>query len=306
MSNQDNKCAPNKEYTDGSCFTLDDLKKISIAFNNFIKKNNINKKSINIVNDKKALLIQLTNNLEDVCSDQICWLKQDFIKELSDKNILKFTFRPDGPEGKFEWLNTLHINNTMAQYEKKYKDFKFFGAVPIDFDDLPYLGIKDINFDKLYQNNKTKLGFIFNLDEHWQSGSHWVSMYADLKNNKIYYFDSYGKRPEKRIRNFVKRISKWCYNKSYCTNSCSEINTSDSYMNFDRKNRIEKKLNVDYNHNRHQYKNSECGVYSLNFILRLLNGNTYEDISHNKILDDEINKCRDVYFKFKKPFNKVK
>ena len=76
------------------------------------------------------------------------------IKQLKDKDLLENTFRPDGPEGKFEWLNTIHINDVMSQYEKKYNDFKFFGAVPIDFDDLPFLGIKDINFNELYDAGK--------------------------------------------------------------------------------------------------------------------------------------------------------
>ena len=222
---------------------------------------------------------------------------------MNDKDILN-TFRPDGPEGKFEWLNTLHINDVMSQYEDKYNDFKFFGAVPIDFDDLPFVGIREINYDDLYNSGTKKIGFVFNLDEHWQSGSHWVALFSDLDKNQIYFFDSYGLRPEKRIRKLVERISKWCYSKNYCKSECSELNLSDSYMNKDYKNRIESKLNVEYNHNRHQYKNSECGVYSLNFILRLLNGESFKNITENGLLDDDVNKCRDVYFKFKKnPFS---
>ena len=300
---EDNKCAPTKKYSDGSCFTLEDLKKISIAFNIHLDNGKVKGSKINITDNKKKLLKQLTKNLENVCNDQICWLKQEFINKMNDKNILN-TFRPDGPEGKFEWLNTLHINDVMSQYEDKYNDFKFFGAVPIDFDDLPFVGIREINYDDLYNSGIKKIGFVFNLDEHWQSGSHWVALFSNLDKNQIYFFDSYGLRPEKRIRKLVERISKWCYSKDFCKSECSELNLSDSYMNKDYKNRIESKLNVEYNHNRHQYKNSECGVYSLNFILRLLNGESFKNITENGLLDDDVNKCRDVYFKFKNnPFN---
>jgi hypothetical protein len=299
---EDNKCAPTKNYSDGSCFTLEDLKKISIAFNIHLDNGKVKGSKINITDNKKKLLKQLTKNL-DKCKDQICWLKQDFINEMNDKYILN-TFRPDGPEGKFEWLNTLHINDVMSQYEDKYNDFKFFGAVPIDFDDLPFVGIREINYDDLYNSGTKKIGFVFNLDEHWQSGSHWVALFGDLDKNQIYFFDSYGLRPEKRIRKLVERISKWCYSKDFCKSECSELNLSDSYMNKDYKNRIESKLNVEYNHNRHQYKNSECGVYSLNFILRLLNGESFKNITENGLLDGDVNLCRDVYFKFKNnPFN---
>ena len=64
-------------------------------------------------------------------------------------------------------------------------------------------------------------GFVFNLDEHWKSGSHWVALYSDLSKGQIYFFDSYGKRPEKRIRSLVKRISRWCHNQHNCNDVCS-------------------------------------------------------------------------------------
>ena len=305
MSNQDKKCAPNKEFSNNSCFTLKDLKKMSISYNIFVDQGKINSSKINIKNDKKHLLLELTSKLENICDNQICWLKQDFVKKMKDKDILD-TFRPIGPEGKFEWLSTIHINDVMSQYEKKYTDFKFFGAVPIDFDDLPFLGIKDINFDELYDSGKRKIGFVFNLDEHWKSGSHWVALYSDLEKKQIYFFDSYGKRPEKRIRNLVKRISNWCYKKKCCSNNkCDQNISSDSFMRPNSKNDIESKINVEYNHNRHQYKGSECGVYSLNFILRQLNGDSFHDIVDKKTLDDQIHTCRDVYFTLKKPYNEL-
>ena len=299
MNSEDKKCAPNKSYTNGSCFTLEQLKTMASSFNKFIEKNQIKGNKINIDNNKRNLVLQLTNNLENRCNDQLCWLKQGFVKELKDDDLLNNTFRPIGPEGRFDWLNTTQINDVMGQYESKYPEFKFFGAVPIDFDELPFLHIKDIDYNSLYKD-KTKLGFVFNLDEHWKSGSHWVALYSDLSKGQIYFFDSYGKRPEKRIRSLVKRISRWCHNQHNCNDVCSISDGSASYMRKDAKNNIENRLDIEYNRNRHQYKNSECGVYSLNFILRLLNGNTFDEITQTKVLDDKINECRDVYFRFKK------
>mgnify|MGYP005645787331 CR=1 FL=1 len=306
MSNQDNKCAPNKNYSEGSCFTLEDLKKMAISFNKFVEKGEIKSDKIEIKDEKKHLLYALTTRLEGICDNQICWLKQNFVKHMKDKDILKHSFRPNGPAGKFEWLSTNHINDVMEQYEKKYTDFKFLGAVPMDFNKLPFLGIKDLDFTKEYESGIKKIGIVFNLDEHWQSGSHWVSLYADLDKNIINYFDSYGERPESRVRDLVKKISKWCYNKEFCNDTCSELDCSDSYMKVNKKNKKENKINVDYNHSRHQYKNSECGVYSLNFILRQLNGESFDHITKNKTLDDPMNECRDTYFKFNKSFNKLK
>lgn len=300
---QDYKCAPNKKFREGSCFTISELKKMSNAYNGFVDKGEIKSNKIIVSNNKKNLLEQLTSKLEKTCTDQICWLKQNFVKNLHD-DVLNDTFRPKGPNGKIEWLSTTHINNVMNQYENKFNDFKFFGAVPNDFDKLSFLGIKDTDYSKLYNSGKRRLGYVFNLDEHWQSGSHWVAMYANLENNQIYYFDSYGKKPDKRIRTLAKRIGKWMF-----TNNCKECRgniDSESVMNVNEKSKLEKKLDIEYNHNRHQYKSSECGVYSMNFIIRLLNGETFNKITEERMSDDEVNRCRDKFFVLSKPFDELK
>ena len=75
--------------------------------------------------------------------------------------------------------------------------------------------------------------------------------------------------------------------------------TEASFMNPLKPNYIEKKVKtIKFNQSRHQFKNSECGVYSVNFILRLLKGETFEYICDNITLDDEVNKCRETYFRF--------
>lgn len=55
-------------------------------------------------------------------------------------------------------------------------------------------------------------------------------------------------------------------------------------------------LKVKYNTIQHQKKDTECGVYALNFIIERLNGKTFEDIIENIISDEEINKKRDEFF----------
>ena len=55
-------------------------------------------------------------------------------------------------------------------------------------------------------------------------------------------------------------------------------------------------FDINYNNIRHQFGGSECGVYSINFILRLLKGEEFNGIIKNITLDDEVNKCRKVYF----------
>ena len=47
---------------------------------------------------------------------------------------------------------------------------------------------------------------------------------------------------------------------------------------------------------KHQQGNSECGVYSINFILRLLKGKSFDHITSKRLSDEKVNKCRNVYF----------
>lgn len=270
ISNKNEKCAPSKSYSEGSCFTLEALIKIANAYNKDMVGEN--KEPIIIRNDKKYLLRELTTRLSSCGDDQICWLNQKFIKNLKDDDISNNTFRPEGPKGKYTWLNTNNIDQVMKQYMEHYKDFVFLGAVPIDFDDLPSLGIKNLNPQKLIDEGKLRIGVVFNLDEHYKSGSHWVALFIDLHKNEAFYFDSYGIRPDQRIIDFVKRIGRFCLT----------ITNEFSYR---------------YNKTRHQFKGTECGVFSLNFLLRLLKGESFDDITKNITPDDKVNLCRNVYFR---------
>ena len=297
-NNKDNKCAPSKKYMDGSCFDIDDLKIIAESYN---KRKNV-KKKINITNNKNELVKEIDSKLKNVCDDQVCWLRQDFIKKIESDSIHKDTFKPLGPRGKYEWLSTTHINDVIEQYNKLHPDFIFLGAVPIDFDDLPVLGICDLNFKELHGGGKSKMGIIFNLDEHYKDGSHWVALYSDLEKNQIYFFDSYGKKPEKRIRKFISRIVKHLYEKKY--NKKLSVKKILGILKGGSKNKTNNKIinelkmfDIDYNKLRHQFKNSECGVYSINFILRLLDGQTFKHISINKTYDDDMNDNRKEYFR---------
>jgi hypothetical protein len=486
------RCAADVEYVDGSCYSIDQLKLLANIINKAIKKNVLKGDFIKIINNKHFLLEQLKDRLKECKNDQTCWLKKKFVKSSNEINM-EDIFRPDGTAGKVEWLSTENIDNVMEQYERKYTDYFFFGAVPIDFheinynklgkidyDDLMVNGDKDKNemmrefaFKKFYwkyfeilqvynkfrgktnkypfaefhndmvktndneikknldtffnsndfntfiqnyiisenngeievnqkenqninenesqnqnesqnntqdepqninENNKykknksmkiekksnvvpmviaataaavsasilmqnqesknsigvggkggkqqnnsisndkikkiiydhivniknkkypiTKIGIVPNLDEHWQSGSHWVALYADLVKGDIYFFDSYGYRPEPRLRGLAKRIAEWKYNKD--TGKKLDINVEDYMTEGNKKlNEIEKKYDIRYSSIRNQYKNSECGVYSMNFIIRLLNGSKFDDIIKEKLDDDVVNQCREIYF----------
>ena len=262
------KCAPGKNYTDNSCFNIKNLIDISEHFNK-----NFPNYSFNIKKDKKYLLKNLTSRMKKQfnCDNQLCWVKTNFIKSMNDDEILNYTFRPQGPKGKFDWLSTSNIDDVMYQYENIYNDFKFLGAVPNDFEDLEYLETYNFDLKKIINKKKNKIGMIINLDPSTKGGSHWVAFYSNLKKNQIFFFDSFAQQPDPRVFKFMKKL----------------------YKNMKGNNNL---FDIRYNKIRHQFDNSECGVYSMNFIIRLLNGETFDEITNNITKDEDMNKCRKKYF----------
>jgi hypothetical protein len=263
------QCAPGKKFSEGTCFSLDNLITIAENYNKNFPNN-----SFQIKKDKKYLLKNLTSRMKKKydCDSQTCWINTHFIKNLKNDEISHFTFRPNGPKGKYEWLSTTDINKVMKQYEHKYKDFKFLGAVPYDFEDLSYLEPYKLNLNEMTGGGKNRIGMVINLDTHDKPGSHWVAFYSNLNKNNIYYFDSFGKKPGKRTARFIKKF----YN----------------HMTSNGRN-----MDIRFNKKQHQFNNSECGVYSMNFIIRSLNGETFDEITNNITKDTDMNACRNVYFR---------
>jgi hypothetical protein len=271
----DKKCAPGKKYIEGSCFNVNDLVEITKSYNKE-HPNDI----IELKKNKRYLLKQLTLKMKNKynCSDQVCWVGTNPVKKTNNKKILDLTFRPNGPKKPRGWLSTTDIDKVMAQYESQYKNFKFLGAVPYDFEDLSYLQTYNLNFDELEKKGITKIGMVINLDEHYKSGSHWVGLYSELNNKKIYYFDSVGIKPGKRVSRFVKKI----------------YNHMLKYYNGNNNN---KDFDIKWNKKQHQFKDTECGVYSMNFVIRSLKGESFKSIVEDITKDDEMNECRGVYFR---------
>ena len=297
----DLKCAPSKRFDSDArtCFSIQQLQSIAHSYN----KTTSNK--IIVTNDKKDLLRKLISKLDKACNDQVCLLQESFVRNVDDFDMLYNTFRPQGPSYKFQWLSTSDINQVMIQYMEAYKDFIFFGALPIDFKEIK-VPISFDNFFKtlsnMYKDGKRRIGYVFNMDRHDQSGSHWMGLFADLGKNQVYFFDSAedhsSHKPKKQIIGLMKTIAIWCY---FHNIKKQEPNSELCSLEFfgNSKNVVEKVIDVQYNKVQHQRGNSECGVYSINFIVRLLKGDSFNTIIDKPIDDKTINDFRKIIFRFK-------
>jgi hypothetical protein len=83
------------------------------------------------------------------------------------------------------------------------------------------------------------------------------------------------------------------------------VGVKDNYLELDKPVRDTENTGVllckgfqcFYNDKRFQFKNSECGVFSMHFITEMLSGKKFDDVITNIIKDDEVNKKRDFFYR---------
>jgi len=275
-------CAPcqlkeNKNKKFKSCYSKNSLIKIAKSWNKHNSNNTISLSSDNTSREK--LWNDIQQKFSKTCKDnEFCWKQQDFIKKLKDIDIEMYTFKPNMPKtwlkNKNTWLNTYDIYYVMKQYEKAHSDFIFLGPIPSDCPVSIHCELSKLDLMSLKKRGIHKIGIIYNTDVSTSNGEHWVAIYIDNKRNEINYYDSYASIPIKLIHKFIERIAKQYH-----------------------KHNIEP--TVIYNDRRHQYAHSECGMYSMNFILERLHGSSMWDISNMKIPDSNMTYLRQLLYNTK-------
>jgi hypothetical protein len=278
-NNGKQRCSPYPKGNNFSCFSNDDLYKLKD------KWNNSNPNSVIVVNDPKQIWLALKKNLSNVCDKESCWLKQGFVPSKESSAMLRDSFAPESPEdwerNPNEWLSSVDIVNVMKQYEKAFKCFEFLGPSPIDFNAKESYGecvweeLCHFNLEEQLRKGKTKIGIIFNLDKHDEPGSHWVSLFINIKKSQIVFFDSAGEKIPARIKKFVNTVT-----------SQGKKLVEPIKFTFDQNHPIE-----------HQYGNTECGVYSIYFIVHMLKDRTNAQYLKTHILPDKfMENFRHIYF----------
>ena len=273
------KCSPRKTQKSYSCYSDESLNKLKIAWNKRHPDRLIQ------TNKSHEIWKELKNNLNRVCENEGCWLKQKFIENNLDKELLHYTFAPKAPDvwktpgGKNTWLSSLDIEKVLKQFEHEYNNFAFLGPSPIDFD-TPKLHntcvweeLCKFELSSFLKKNKNKIGIVFNTDPHTKGGSHWICLMIDIKKQIIYFFDSVGDKPPNEINKFAERVKE--QGKALGLN-----------------------LIYKYNHPfEHQMGNTECGIYVIYFLTQILEGKkNYDYFTEKKIDDKEMEKYRKIYF----------
>jgi hypothetical protein len=288
MSIRGKYCSPNastgSKGTKGmeSCYTKDQLKIIADTYN----KNSAQK--IQIAGTKEQLWSQIDTQMKKVCDNEWCWIDKLSI------NGIETAFMPEGHDDRYQWLSTTEIKDVLSRYERIHKNFAFLGPMPIDFCSLTNNEICNIDINRCLKNGKTKIGMVFNTDPSTAPGKHWISMFIDISDvnpNKweINFFDSFGRSAiPKEISQFIDILQKQNNGRFILKLNCMSIATRTCT-----------------NSVQHQQKGSECGVYSINFIVERLSGTTWEDfVVRHPLNDAQVNNLRTVFFRPKSGKNR--
>jgi len=187
------------------------------------------------------------------CQDDQC-----ILSKLGKENEMTDLFTPFAPDdwkkNPNTWLSNYDIRDVLKQYEHAFPDFKSFEPSAIDYDTLvSNKCVSDelcrFSLKQYLEKNVHKIGIVFNLDEHDEPGSHWVSMYIEIFDGKkegiVCFFDSTGEKIPKRLIKLKDEIIK-------------QGNQQNVHFTF---------YNTGFEH---QMQNTECGMYSLFFIITMI------------------------------------
>lgn len=271
----------NEEHV--TCFTYDALKKIAQAYNRahstksgYGVLDTFKDTPIPIHRSKKKLWKAIKEKMDerDVCTEEgeWCWVRQPFVKNLKDRDISYLTFKPPIPIGKYDWLSTDDIDRVMEQYEAVIPTFKFMGTWPIDFQTIARKKfMTDFDVMKFKKQGYKHVGMVLNEDTSKQSGSHWVGLLLDLDRMEAQFYDSYAEPPKQEVVNWIKYINSTLPDKT-------------------------RKFEIVYNNVRHQFANSECGVYTIHFLVLRAIGTPFKSIVEKVVRDEEMNGNRHRFF----------
>jgi hypothetical protein len=271
-------CSPKNTKKEYTCYSDDDLYKLRDMWN--ARHPDIPIKTQNT----KKIWEQLKEYYATICNKESCWVRKMTKDSKLEKELLS-AFAPESPKewkrNPNEWLSSIDILKVMNQYEKKYKCFDFLGPSPIDYDTHKLHGecvweeLCHFDLSKHIKKGHTKIGIIFNLDPHYKGGSHWVSLFINVKEKTIFFFDSAGEPVPPQIKKFADNVIK----------QGKEL-SEPIHFNFDQNYPVE-----------HQYGNTECGIYSIFFVVYMLQDKISGHYLKTHIIKDKyIEKFRHVFY----------
>ena len=216
--------------------------------------------------------------------DEHCRLDAAPLPEVEKRRLRKEYLRPRYPvEWKNDpdmWLSNYDIEAVMKQYQEAEPTFRFVGIFPIDFSAPdPYRKgetkclhpeLCELDLKAEHARGIRQLGMVFNLDPHFKGGSHWMALYVCLRSLRrpwAAFFDSYGYQTPPLIARLMRAFRR-------------QLPT----------------MKLMYNARRFQYGGTECGMYSLYFLITMMAGMSFARFCKHAVPDGEMLRLRKILF----------
>jgi hypothetical protein len=236
-------------------------------------------------------------------SDEVCWVSSPFMQSPAARGVstaAKRKFRPAQPpswrKNPKEWLSNEDIEAVMRQYEAASRGrMRFVGVFPIDFakrvEGSSNSGacvspeVCGLDVAEEIRRGRKHLTFVFNTDPHHKSGQHWISMYVGLdprsrRSFGVHFYDSVAKPPPQQVKDLMRRLA-------------SEIEAALSAS-------LGKGVPINHNKVRRQYQNTECGIFSMLFLLRMMaaerHRTSFQDVCASMGNDKQVHMYRERLF----------
>lgn len=185
------------------------------------------------------------------------------------EKISRDYFKPVLMDDNFDnsWLHTTEIKDAIVNSTRRNRSFAFLGVVKPTENDTQHLKktLAKMRGKKVY-------GVVWNTSAR-DEGEHWVSALFYPKQKVVEYFDSMGNDPPEQLSRQMKNLA-----------------TSSEGFNED---------NWDFHTNtvKHQKGGSQCGMYSIWFIIqRVVEKRSFTDICETVTPDKQVCKLRSHYF----------
>jgi hypothetical protein len=291
-------CSPanthSKETVEGTCLTPRDVRDIAKWYNN-TENGRAAPVEITPSSSTASLLDALHSRLGTRRGEEFLWTCVAPPASPAGQRLAT-AFRPLMPKSWIandrSWLSNFDIQAVMVQYEEAVPDFWMVGVFPIDFalvlEDGQCVSMEmcGLSVAKMRAAGKTQAGIILNLDTHDQSGSHWVAVYVNIdpahKNYGLFYYDSVSALPPPEINDFAESLRSQVVATSH-----------------EKKASLRKKpFNYEYNVHRRQFKNTECGVFAMFFLVCCMSRKLdFDYICRCMGNDENLHTLRAVFFR---------
>ena len=225
--------------------------------------------------DRKAIVAEISRLLG--CDSESCVLSHtDFKSKIGHQAAeqeKRTRFKPEGPHDNDNLLNNINIDQCLTQYTHASKNFHHIPFQMIDFayTDNGHNPLNKLNVQQdMFAKRKNCFGVVLNTDVSTGPGKHWFCLFGDFRNPKhatLEFFNSSGNIPVQEVHEFLLKLQKQVEYECNC--ECT----------------VEIVSNIQIQNSR-----TECGPYSLYYIISRLNGiplDTIRTIIRTRGIPDE-------------------